>query len=39
MPSKDRATYEVQEKPGGEGILVSDQQQLDYPFKPDLCGP
>ncbi len=39
MPCKDRATYEAQEKPGGEGWLVSDQQQLDYPFKPDPCGP
>ena len=22
----------------GKGWLVSDQQQLDYPFKPDPCG-
>ena len=37
MPSKDRATYEAQEKPGGEGWLVSAEPQLLCQFKPDAA--
>ena len=35
MPSKDRATYDPPEKSGGEGWLVSAEQQLLCQFKPD----
>nr|WP_115093539.1 DUF1651 domain-containing protein [Synechococcus sp. UW106] len=35
MPSKDRATNPPPEKPGGEGWLVSLEQQLLCQFKPD----
>ena len=35
MPNKDRATNPPPEKPGGEGWLVSPEQQLLCQFKPD----
>ena len=35
MPSKDSATDPPPEKPGGEGWLVSPEQQLLFKFKPD----
>ena len=35
MPNKDRATNPPPEKPGGEGWLVSAEQQLVCQFKPD----
>ena len=35
MPSKDRATHDPPEKPGGEGWLVMAEQQLLCQFKPD----
>ena len=35
MPSKDRATNPPPETPGGEGWLVSAEQQLLCQFKPD----
>ena len=38
MPSKCRATFEAQEKPGGEGWLVSDQQFVCL-FKQDSYAP
>ena len=37
MPSKDRATYDPPEKSGGEGWLVSAEQQLLCQFKPDAA--
>jgi len=35
MTNKDRATNPPPEKPGGEGWLVSPEQQLLCQFKPD----
>ena len=35
MANKDRATNPPPEKPGGEGWLVSPEQQLLCQFKPD----
>ena len=35
MPEKDRATNPPPEKPGGEGWLVSPEQQLVCQFKSD----
>ena len=35
MANKDRATNPPPEKPGGEGWLVSPEQQLVCQFKPD----
>ncbi|MCB4377560.1 DUF1651 domain-containing protein [Synechococcus sp. MU1650] len=35
MPKKVRATNPPPEKPGGEGWLVSPEQQLLCQFKPD----
>jgi len=37
MPSKDRATNHPPEKPGGEGWLVSAEQQKLVQFKPDYA--
>ena len=37
MPNKDRATNPPPEKPGGEGWLVSPEQQLLCQFKPDTA--
>ena len=35
ISSKDRATYPLPEKPGGEGWLMSPEKQLLYQFKAD----
>ena len=37
MPNKDRATNPPPVKPGGEGWLVSPEQQLLCQFKPDAA--
>ena len=35
MPSKDRATHDLSEKPGGEVWLANADQQKIVQFKPD----
>ena len=37
MPSKDRATHDPPEKPGGEGWLANADQQKIVQFRPDTA--